>query len=97
VTGQFASNQAKYGSGSGKRSTQLSDGQRSQSFTSTSSPYFINNGKIVTELVGTPIETPFSRWATRFGARSNDWLCQLPPPAVAELAPLMGPVKAPVK
>jgi signal peptidase I len=65
-----------------------------------SRPYFINNGKIVTSLVGTPIEITVYKAGDKYvAARSNEFgyanydLI----PAVAELNPL-GPIgKAPAR
>lgn len=76
----------------GKSSTLPSltgDAARS-SYLATTSPYFINSGKIVTELVGTPIEiTVYKMGEKYFGARSNEFgyaNYQLTP-AVVELVP----------
>jgi hypothetical protein len=44
------------------------------SYLATSSPYYINNGKIVTTLVGTPIEVTVYRVGNKYmGARSNEF------------------------
>jgi len=100
VTGQMASNQGQMQLRHvGKRSTlpSLTGNAARGSYIATSSPYFINNGKIVTELVGTPIEMTVYKMGDKYlGARSNEFgyaNYQLTP-AVAELAPLMGPMKA---
>jgi hypothetical protein len=102
VTEQLASNQGQIQLRHvGRRSTlpSLTGNAAQSSYIATSSPYFINNGKIVTELVGTPIEiTVYKMDDKYFGARSNEFgyaNYQLTPP-VAELAPLMGPLKAEV-
>ncbi len=102
MTEQFASNQGQMQIlHVGKRSTlpSLTGTAAQASYLGTSSPYYINNGKIVTELVGTPIEISVYKMGDKyFGARSNEFgyaNYQLTP-AVAELAPLMGPIKAPV-
>jgi hypothetical protein len=59
-----------------------------------SQPYYINNGKLVTALIGTPIEiTVYKVGAKYFGARSNEFgfaNYEIIPP-VAELNPL-GPI-----
>jgi len=101
VTGQFASNQGQMQLRRvGTRSTlpSLTGNPARSSYVATSSPYFINNGKIVTELVGTPIEVTVYKMGDKYlGARSNEFgyaNYQLIP-AVAELAPLMGPLKGP--
>jgi hypothetical protein len=100
VTGQFAPNQGQMQLRHvGSRSTlpSLTGRAAQSSYIATSTPYFINNGKIVTELVGTPIEmTVYKMGDKYFGARNNEFghaNYQLTP-AVAELAPLMGPLKA---
>jgi hypothetical protein len=102
VTEQLASNQGQIQLRRvGKRSTLPSltgDATRS-SYLGTTSPYFINNGKIVTELVGTPIEiTVYKMGDKYFGARSNEfgYANYRFVPAVTELAPFDEPVKAPV-
>jgi hypothetical protein len=59
-----------------------------------SRPYYINNGKIVTSLVGTPIEITVYKVGDKYvGARSNEfgYANYQIVPAVAELNPL-GPV-----
>ena len=59
-------------------------------------PYFINSGKLVTALVGTPIEiTVYKMGDKYFGARSNEfgYANYEIIPAVAELNPL-GPIGA---
>jgi hypothetical protein len=44
------------------------------SYLATSSPYFINNGKIVTALVGTAIEMAVYKVGDKYvGARSNEF------------------------
>jgi len=46
----------------------------SASYLATSSPYYINNGKIVTALVGTPIEVTVYKMGDKYlGARSNEF------------------------
>jgi hypothetical protein len=58
-----------------------------------SRPYYIDNGKLVTALVGTPIEITVYKGAKYFGARSNGFgfVNYEIIPAVAELNPL-GPI-----
>ncbi len=66
----------------------------SANYLRTSSPYYINNGKIVTALVGTPIEVTVYKVGDRYlGARSNEfgYVNYEIVPAVAELNPL-GPI-----
>ena len=61
------------------------------SYLGTSSPYYINNGKIVTTLVGTPIEVTVYRVGNKYmGARSNEfgYVNYEIIPAVTELSPL---------
>jgi hypothetical protein len=61
------------------------------SYLGTSSTYYINNGKIVTTLVGTPIEVTVYRVGNRYmGARSNEfgYVNYEIIPAVTELSPL---------
>ena len=64
----------------------------------TSRPYYINNGKLVTALVGTPIEiTVYKVGAKYLGARSNEFgfvNYEIIPP-VAELNPLGAISKSP--
>jgi hypothetical protein len=63
----------------------------SSSYLGTSSPYYINNGKIVTALVGTPIEVTVYKVGGKYlGARSNEfgYVNYEIIPAVAELNPL---------
>jgi len=44
------------------------------SYLGTTSPYYINNGKIVTVLAGTPIEiTAYKLGDKYYGARSNEF------------------------
>jgi len=66
----------------------------SANYLRTSSPYYINNGKIVTALVGTPIEVTVYKMGDKYlGARSNEfgYVNYQIVPAVAELNPL-GPI-----
>jgi hypothetical protein len=61
------------------------------SYLGTTSPYYINNGKIVTTLVGTPIEVAVYRLGNKYvGARSNEfgYVNYEIIPAVKELSPL---------
>jgi hypothetical protein len=102
VTQQFAPNQGQMQLRHvGKRSTlpSLTGDAAQSSYLATTRPYFINSGKIVSELVGTPIEiTVYKMGDKYYGARSNEFgyaNYQLTP-AVAELAPLEGPSKAAV-
>ena len=44
------------------------------SYLGTTSPYYINNGKLVTEMVGTPFEiTVYKLGDKYYGARSNEF------------------------
>src|SRR4029079_11990714 len=44
------------------------------SYLGATSPYYINNGKIVTTLVGTPLEVPAYKLGDKYyGARSNEF------------------------
>ena len=64
------------------------------SYLGASRPYYINNGKIVTSLVGTPIEITVYKVGDKYvGARSNEfgYANYQIVPAVAELNPL-GPI-----
>ncbi len=66
----------------------------SANYLRTSSPYYINNGKIVTALVGTPIEVTVYKMGDKYlGARSNEfgYVNYEIAPVVAELNPL-GPI-----
>src|SRR4029077_6812012 len=59
----------------------------------TPSPYYINNGKIVTVIAGTPIEvTAYKLGDKYYGARSNEfgYANYEIIPAVPELSPLPG-------
>jgi hypothetical protein len=71
----------------------------SASYLATSSPYYINNGKIVTALVGTPIEVTVYKMGDRYlGARSNEfgYVNYEIVPAVTVLNPLgLAPGKSP--
>ncbi len=63
----------------------------SASYLATSSPYYINNGKIVTALVGTPIEVTVYKMGDKYlGARSNEfgYVNYEIIPAVTMLSPL---------
>ena len=77
ITQQFAANQAqlqlRY---VGKKETfpSLTGNVAESSYLANSSAYFINNGKIVTALVGTPIEIAVYKVGDRYvGARSNEF------------------------
>ena len=66
----------------------------SANYLRTSSPYYINNGKIVTALVGTPIEVTVYKMGDKYlGARSNEfgYVNYEIVPVVSELNPL-GPI-----
>jgi hypothetical protein len=70
----------------------------SASYLGTSSSYYINNGKIVTALVGTPIEVTVYKVGDKYlGARSNEfgYVNYEVIPAVAELNPLGPGAKSP--
>jgi hypothetical protein len=63
------------------------------SYLGLTSPYYINNGKVVTELVGTPIETTVYKLGDKYyGARSNEfgYANYEIIPEVMELNPLNG-------
>jgi hypothetical protein len=94
VTQQFPANQGQYQVRYvGKNvSMQSSAGDTVEaSYLGTSRTYNINNGKIVTELVGTPIEiTVYKLGDKYFGARGNEfgYANYEIIPAVQELSPL---------
>lgn len=70
----------------------------SASYLGTSGPYYINNGKIVTALVGTPVEVTVYKVSDKYlGARSNEfgYANYEIIPAVAELSPLGPGAKSP--
>ena len=97
VTQRFAANQAELMLRFvGRRSAQpsLFGDTAEASALGASRPYYINNGKIVTSLVGTPIEITVYKVGDKYvGARSNEfgYANYQIVPAVAELNPL-GPV-----
>jgi Protein of unknown function (DUF3604) len=97
VTQRFAANQAQFQlryAGNRMALPSLVGNAAEASYLGNSGPYYINNGKIVTALVGTPIEiTVYKVGDKYFGARSNEFgyanyeITQ----AVVELNPL-GPI-----
>ncbi len=97
VTEQFAANQGELQLRYVGRNFQLPSAvgdAASASYLGTSRPYYINNGKIVTSLVGTPIEVTVYKMGDKYlGARSNEfgYVNYDIIPAVVELNPL-GPI-----
>ena len=74
---QFAENQAvlqiRY-VGKQAKLPSLTGDVADASYLGLSQPYYINNGKIVTSLVGTPIEiTVYKLGGKYYGARSNEF------------------------
>jgi hypothetical protein len=94
ITQQFADNQGQLQvEHVGKYALQpsLAGDLAGASYLGTTRAYYINNGKIVTELVGTPIEiTVYKMGDKYFGARSNEfgYVNYEIIPEVAELNPL---------
>jgi len=97
VTQQFAANQGQFWLRFVGRKTTLPSmvgNALEASYLSTTAPYYINNGKIVTSQVGTPIEiTVYKAGGKYLAARSNEfgYANYEIIPAVAELNPL-GPI-----
>jgi hypothetical protein len=94
VTSKFAPNQGqKRESLAGRGVVQPSEigDPAASSYLGLTSPYYINNGKLVTELVGTPFEvTVYKLGDKHYGARSNEFgyaNYQIIPP-IRELNPL---------
>ena len=77
VTSQFAPNQGQMREAFAKRGVvqQSEIGNPAvNSYLGTTSPYYINNGKLVTQLVGTPFEmTVYKMGDKYYGARSNEF------------------------
>jgi hypothetical protein len=103
VTQQFGANQGQFWLRYvGKRMTLPSQvgNPAEASYLVTSRPYYLNNGKIVNELVGTPVEiTVYKVGDKYYGARSNEfgYANYEITSAVAEFDPL-GPIgKTPVR
>jgi len=97
VTERFAANQGQFQLryvGRKMKLPSLTGDAADASVLGASGPYHINNGKLVTALVGTPIEiTVYKVGAKYFGARSNEFgfvNYEIIPPVV-ELNPL-GPI-----
>ncbi len=94
VAQRFAANQAELQLRHVRRMVPLPSAvgdAASASYLGTSGPYYINNGKIVTALVGTPIEVTVYKVGDKYlGARSNEfgYANYELVPAVAELNPL---------
>ena len=99
VTQQFAANQGQFWLRFVGRKTMLpsvAGNLAEASYLSTTAPYYINNGKIVTSQVGTPIEITVYKVGDKYvAARSNEfgYANYEIIPAVAELNPL-GPIGA---
>jgi hypothetical protein len=94
VTSQFAPNQGQMRQALAKRgAVQQSEmgNPAASSYLGTTSPYYINNGKLVTELAGTPFEmTVYKMGDKYYGARSNEFgyaNYEIVPP-IKELNPL---------
>jgi hypothetical protein len=94
VTEKFADNQGQFQLryvGRNFQKPSLVGDPATASYLGTSSPYYINNGKIVTTLVGTPVEVTVYRVGDKYmGARSNEfgYVNYEIIPAVTELSPL---------
>ena len=77
ITQGFAANQAQFQLryvGSNVTRPSLFGNVADASYLGTTSPYFINNGKLVTTLVGTPIEIAVYKVGDKYvGARSNEF------------------------
>ncbi len=77
ITQQFAANQGEFQLryvGKKMALPSAAGNAAKASYLGTSSPYYINNGKIVTSLVGSPIEiTVYKMGKKYFGARSNEF------------------------
>jgi len=77
VTQQFRDNQSEFQiryMGRKYALPSLTGDPAGGSYLGTSQPYFINNGKIVTSLVGTPIEITVYKLGNKYvGARSNEF------------------------
>jgi hypothetical protein len=92
ITQQFAANQAQFQLRYVGKKVQpsLTGNVAEASYLANSSPYFINNGKIVTALVGTAIEMAVYKVGNKYvGARSNEfgYANYEIIPTVTELAP----------
>lgn len=94
ITEKFADNQGQFQLryvGRNFQEPSLVSDPATAGYLGTSSPYYINNGKIVTTLVGTPIEVTVYRVGSKYmGARSNEfgYVNYEIIPAVTELSPL---------
>jgi hypothetical protein len=77
VTGKFAENQGQLKPDhAGRQYVEPSEvgNVAEASYLGTSSPYYINNGKLVTVVVGTPIEVTVYKLGDKYlGARSNEF------------------------
>ena len=77
VTSKFAQNQGQAQinhAGRGVVQPSALGNVAERSYLGTTSPYYINNGKIVTEIAGTPIEvTAYKLGDKYYGARSNEF------------------------
>jgi hypothetical protein len=94
VTEKFSDNQGEYQAryvGSRFQEPSKFGPIADRSYLGESGPYFINNGKIVTSMVGTPIETAVYKVGDKYmGVRSNEfgYANYEIIPAVVELSPL---------
>jgi hypothetical protein len=94
VTSKFAPNQGQHRESLAGRGTvqpsEIGDPAAS-SYLGLTSPYYINNGKLVTEMVGTPFEVTVYKLGDKYyGARSNEFgyaNYEIIPP-IKELSPL---------
>jgi len=97
ITEKFADNQGQAQLryvGRGFQEPSLVGDIAHSSYIGASNPYYINDGKIVTSLVGTPIEISVYRLGKKYlGARSNEfgYVNYQIIPAVEELSPLRTP------
>jgi hypothetical protein len=94
ITEKYAENQGQYQAryvGSRFQEPSQFGNIADRSYIGDSGPYFINNGKIVTSMVGTPIETAVYKVGNKYlGVRSNEfgYANYEIIPAVAELSPM---------
>ncbi len=93
-TSKFAQNQgqARFNyAGSNQILPSAVSGPAASSYLGLTSPYYINNGKLVTEIAGTPLEITVYKMADKYyGARSNEfgYANYEVIPAIQELNPL---------
>ena len=96
VTSKFAPNQGEHRfnyAGFGQIQPSETSDPAASSYLGLTSPYYINNGKLVTQLVGTPFEiTAYKLGDKYYGARSNEfgYANYEIIPALQQLNPLVG-------